>query len=69
MTSQPRAARRATATVELAVLLPFLVGLLLFAADFARIFSVSITIENASQIGALFTSGRVSPASRLAAFA
>ena len=56
MTSHPRAARRATATVELAVLLPFLVALFLFAVDFARIFYFSITIENAIHNSALFAS-------------
>jgi hypothetical protein len=46
--------RRATATVELAVLLPLLVSLFLFAADFARVFYVTITIENAIHNSALF---------------
>jgi hypothetical protein len=50
----PRTARRATA--ELAILLPFLMALFLFAADFARIFYVSITIENAIHNAALFGS-------------
>jgi Flp pilus assembly protein TadG len=56
--SQPEHARsrRATATAELAILLPFLVGLFLFAADFARVFYVTITIENAIHDGALFGS-------------
>jgi hypothetical protein len=49
-------ARRATATLELAVLLPFLVSLFLFATDFARAFYVTITIENAIHNGALFGS-------------
>ena len=48
--------RRATATVELAVLLPFLVSLFLFATDFARAFYVTITIENCIHNGALFGS-------------
>jgi TadE-like protein len=56
MTSPHHAPRRATATVELAVLLPFLVSLFLFAADFARIFYVTITIENAIQNSSLFGS-------------
>jgi hypothetical protein len=40
----------------LAVLLPFLVGLFLFAADFARVFYVTITIENSIHNAALFGS-------------
>jgi hypothetical protein len=47
---------RATAAVELAVLLPFLVGLFLFATDFARVFYVTITLENSIHNGALFGS-------------
>jgi len=50
----PNAARTATASVELAVLLPFLVSVFLFAADFARVFYVTITIENCIHNGALF---------------
>jgi Flp pilus assembly protein TadG len=46
--------RRATATVELAVLLPFLIALFVFAADFARVFYVTITLENALSDGSLF---------------
>jgi Flp pilus assembly protein TadG len=49
-------ARRGTAAVELAVLLPFLVGLFLFATDFARILYYTITIENCVLDGALFGS-------------
>jgi Flp pilus assembly protein TadG len=56
MTIHPHAVRRATAAAELAVLLPFLVALFLFAADFARIFYVSITLENAIHNAALFGS-------------
>jgi hypothetical protein len=48
------ASRRATATVELAVLLPFLMSLFLFTADFARIFYYTITIENSIHNAALF---------------
>jgi hypothetical protein len=56
MTVQPSGVRRAAATVELAVLLPFLVALFLFAADFARVFYVTITIENSIHNAALFGS-------------
>jgi Flp pilus assembly protein TadG len=52
----PAAARPATATVELAVLLPFLFALVLFAADFARVLYVTITIENSIHNAALFGS-------------
>jgi hypothetical protein len=48
------AARRGTATLELAVLLPFLVTLALFAIDFSRVLYYTITIENAVSNGALF---------------
>ena len=37
--------RAAAATVELAVILPFLVSMALFACDFGRIFYYSITLE------------------------
>ena len=46
--------RRGTATVELALLLPFLVSLFLVATDFARVFYYTITIENAIHNAALF---------------
>jgi TadE-like protein len=48
--------RRGAATVELAVLLPFLAALILFAIDFARIFDVTITLENSIHNAALFAS-------------
>jgi hypothetical protein len=48
--------RRGTATAELAVLLPFLVALFLFASDFACILYYTITIENSIHNGALFGS-------------
>jgi Flp pilus assembly protein TadG len=47
-------ARRGAATVELAVVLPFLVLLGLFATDFARVLYYTITIENAVHNGTLF---------------
>jgi hypothetical protein len=53
----PRAAgskRKATACGEMALLLPLLVGLFLFATDFARILYYTISIENCSLNGALF---------------
>jgi Flp pilus assembly protein TadG len=50
------AARHGVAAAEFAILLPFLVGLFLFAIDFARILFYTITIETALQNGALFGS-------------
>jgi hypothetical protein len=46
--------RKATACVEFAVLLPFLVALFLFATDFARILYYTITIEHCALNGALY---------------
>ena len=46
--------RRGTACVELAMLLPLLMSLFLFATDFARILYYTITIENCALDGALF---------------
>jgi hypothetical protein len=47
---------RATACVELAVVLPLLMALFLIAADFARIFYVTITLEDCAHNAALFGS-------------
>jgi hypothetical protein len=47
-------ARPGAAAAELALLLPFLVSLGLFATDFARALYYTITIENAVNNGALF---------------
>jgi TadE-like protein len=49
-----RQRRKATASVELAVLLPFLVSIFLMATDFARVLYYTITIENCALNGALF---------------
>jgi Flp pilus assembly protein TadG len=46
--------RRATAAVELSVLLPFLAVMFVIAIDWARIFYYSITIENCARNGALY---------------
>jgi Flp pilus assembly protein TadG len=54
MKSREQAPRRGTATVELAILLPFLVALFLGAFDFARLFYVTITLENSIHNAALF---------------
>jgi Flp pilus assembly protein TadG len=49
-----RCRRSATAVVELAVLLPFLVMMFLVAADFARVFYFSLTLTNCARAGALY---------------
>jgi Flp pilus assembly protein TadG len=56
MRSNRHTTRGGTATVELAVLLPFLMALFLFAIDFARVLYYTITIESAIQNSALFGS-------------
>jgi Flp pilus assembly protein TadG len=48
--------RRATATVELAVLLPFLVFLFVLAVDWARVFYYSVIVTNSARQGALYAS-------------
>lgn len=48
--------RRGAATVELAVLLPFLAFLFVIGVDWSRIFFVSMTIENAARNGAYYAS-------------
>src|SRR5262245_32759821 len=51
----PRA-RRGAATVELAVLLPFLAFAFVVAVDFSRIFYCSLTVANCARNGALYGS-------------
>ena len=46
--------RRATAAVEFAVLLPFLVFLFVLAVDYCRIFYYTLTVENCARNGALW---------------
>jgi Flp pilus assembly protein TadG len=46
--------RRATATVELAVLLPFLVFLFVLTVDWARVFDYSTIVTNSARQGALY---------------
>src|SRR5262245_38524272 len=48
--------RRGVATLELAVLTPFLVFLFLLAVDYARIFYFSVTLQNCARNGAYFAS-------------
>jgi Flp pilus assembly protein TadG len=59
---RPQHARRAAATVELAVLLPFLVFLFAISVDFARVFYFSQVIENCARQGALYASDPKAPA-------
>ena len=54
-----RCRRSATAVVELAVLLPFLIMLFLVAVDFARVFYFSLTLTNCARAGALYASDPV----------
>jgi Flp pilus assembly protein TadG len=51
-----RSARRAAASVELALLLPFLCFLFAAAVDYARIFYFALTVENSARNGAYFAS-------------
>lgn len=48
--------RSGTATVELAVLLPFLLLGFVMALDFARVFYFSVTVENVARKGAYYGS-------------
>jgi Flp pilus assembly protein TadG len=48
--------RRAAASVELAVLLPFLFFLFVVAVDYCRIFYYAVTLENCSRNGAYYAS-------------
>ncbi len=47
--------RRATATVELAVLLPFMMGMFLGVVDFGRLFYFSMTVDNSLHNAMLFS--------------
>jgi Flp pilus assembly protein TadG len=49
-------ARTGAATVELAVLLPFLCFLIVVAVDFARIFYYGVTVQNCARNGAYYAS-------------
>ena len=52
--NRPR--RRASAAVELAIMLPFLLLLLVICVDFARIYRLSLTLTNCARNGALYGS-------------
>jgi Flp pilus assembly protein TadG len=55
-TSRTGSRRRAAATVELAILLPFLFFLFVIAVDYCRIFYFAITLENCARNGAYYAS-------------
>jgi Flp pilus assembly protein TadG len=54
-----RPTRFGAATVELAVLLPFLLYMAVIAADWARLLYYAISIENCARAGALYASDAV----------
>src|SRR5262245_16916603 len=60
--SRNRRSRRGVASVELAVLVPFLAFLFVIALDFGRIFYFSVTVENCARSGALYGSDPVAAA-------
>lgn len=51
--------RQGAATVELAILLPFLLFLFVITIDFGRVFYYAITITNCARDGALYASDPV----------
>src|SRR5439155_19010439 len=51
---RPRRNRRGGATVEFAVLLPFILFLCVIASDWARLFYYTICIEACARAGALY---------------
>ena len=65
MRNRANAVRRAAASVELAILLPFIAFLFVIAVDFARIFYYSQVIENCARKGALYASDAKAPAAQL----
>ena len=65
MRKPARPFRRGTATVELAVLTPFIAFLFVIAVDYARIFYFSQVIENCARQGALYASDPKAPAYNL----
>jgi Flp pilus assembly protein TadG len=52
--STRRAARRGAASVELALVLPFLMFAFIAAVDFARVFYYSLTMSSCARSGALY---------------
>ena len=54
--NRPAGRRRAVATVELALLLPFLCFLFVAAVDYARVFYFGVTLENCARNGAYYAS-------------
>jgi Flp pilus assembly protein TadG len=53
---QRQVRRRGAAVVELAILLPLLIFLFVVAVDFARVFYLSVTLQNCARAGALYAS-------------
>lgn len=53
---RPGGGRRATAAVELAVLLPFLVFVFVIGVDFGRVFYHCLTLTNCARNGAVYGS-------------
>jgi Flp pilus assembly protein TadG len=56
MTRLPNRRRRGVATVELAVLLPFLCFLMVISIDYARLFYFVVTVQNCARNGAYYAS-------------
>ena len=56
---RPRKSRSGAATVELAVLLPFLLYLTVVAVDWARLLYYTISIENCARAGAFYASDSI----------
>jgi Flp pilus assembly protein TadG len=52
----PPRAREGAATVELALLLPFLCFLMVIAIDYARVFYFAVTVQNCARNGAYYAS-------------
>jgi len=57
---QKRKSDKGTATVEFAIVLPLLIGMLLGTLDFGRVFYDAITLANATRAGAQYGSLRTS---------
>jgi Flp pilus assembly protein TadG len=60
--SRSRQPRRGLASVELAVLLPFLAFIFVITLDYGRIFYFSLTVENCARAGALYGSDPIAAA-------
>ena len=56
ITTFPSALRRGVASVEMAILLPFLAFIFLVTVDFARVYYQAVVLEDAARTGALYGS-------------